>query len=41
LALKSRSNDANSPLVVGLPADAAGQRPFVSLLRKREVVFGE
>ena len=41
LILGTRPDDAEAPLVVGLPRDAADQCPCVSFLSQREQVVGE
>ena len=41
LILGTRPDDAEAPLVAGLPGDTADQRPCVSFLSQREQVVGE
>ena len=41
LILGTRPDDAEAPLVVGLPGDTADQRPGVSFLSQGEQVVGE
>ena len=41
LILGTRPDDAEAPLVVGLPGDTADQRSAVSFLSEREQVVGE